>query len=178
MKWADRLKTGPLGPRTRTCYVTVDGTDFRIAEPLPFSKKWYSHKFKQAGVQYEVAVCIQIGEIVWTNGPFAAGKWPNLKIFKSKLLGMLAPGEMVETDNGYPNPACRMPPQVISKQDSRARALARARHECINKKFKQWGCMKHPFRHALWKHKYCFDAIVVITQLAIRNGELPFHVNY
>ena len=178
MKWANRFKAGPHGPRVRTCYVTVDGTDFRIAEPMPFSKKWYSHKFKRAGLRYEVAVCIQTGDIVWINGPFAAGLWPDVKIFKSKLQDMLAPGEMVETDNGYPNLHCRMPKQQVSKQDSRARALARARHECINKKFKQWGCMAQPFRHELWKHKYCFQAIVTLTQLAILRGEMPFHVNY
>ena len=157
---------------------TVDGTDFRIAEPLPFSKKWYSHKFKRAGLRYEVAVCIQTSEIVWINGPFACGQWPDLKIFSSALVNMLGPNEMVETDDGYKHPRCRRTSHVISKQDSRARAIARARHECINKKFKQWGCMKQPFRHELWKHKYCFKAIVALTQLSIRHGEMPFHVNY
>lgn len=178
IRWTDRFKPGPYGARVRTCYVTLDGTDFRIAEPMPFSKKWYSHKFKRAGVRYEIAICIQTGEIVFVNGPFACGRWPDVKIFKSKLLGLLAPGEMVEADNGYPNLACRVPKQRISLQDSRARALARARHECINKKFKQWGCLDQPFRHALWKHKCCAQAIFGITQLAIRRGEIAFDVNY
>lgn len=162
----------------RTCYVTVDGTDFRVAEPMPFSRKWYSQKFKGAGLRYEVAICIQTSEIVWVQGPFAPGQWPDLKIFKSNLLGRLDNGEMVETDNGYQHPRCRQPKDMISKQDSRARSLARARHECINKKFKQWECMATAFRHPLWKHKFCFRAIVAITQLAIRRGEVPFHVNY
>jgi hypothetical protein len=38
----------------------VDGTDYPIKELCPFSKKWFSHKFKGPGLQYdsEVAVCI------------------------------------------------------------------------------------------------------------------------
>jgi hypothetical protein len=32
------------------CHVSVDGTDFRIHEPSPFSPRWYSHKFKGAGL--------------------------------------------------------------------------------------------------------------------------------
>lgn len=123
-----------------------------------------------------MAICIQTSEILWTNGPFAAGAWPDLKMFKSSLLGMLAPGEMVEADNGHPNPACQIPKQKISVEDLRARSVARARHECINKKFKQWGCMAQPFRHALWKHKCCFGAIAAITQLAICRVEIVFDV--
>ena len=62
------------------CKVTVDGTDFRIQEPIPFNPKWYSYKFKGPGLRYEVAICIKTGWIVWVNGPFPAGEWPNRKI--------------------------------------------------------------------------------------------------
>jgi hypothetical protein len=73
--------------------VTVDGTDLQIYEPTPFSKKWYSHKFRAAGLRYEVAVCIQTGDIVWFHGPFPCGEWPDLKIFRDGLKKVLAPGE-------------------------------------------------------------------------------------
>ena len=33
-------------------FVSIDGTDFRIQEPSPFSSSWYSHKFKGPGVLY------------------------------------------------------------------------------------------------------------------------------
>jgi hypothetical protein len=44
--------------------VTVDGTDFRIYEPTPFSPMWYSHKYKGPGLRYEVALSIRGGDIV------------------------------------------------------------------------------------------------------------------
>ena len=68
---------------------------------MPFSTEWYSHKFKGAGLCYEVGICIQTGDIVWFNGPFPCGEWPDLKIFRSKLKGKLPPGELVEADQGY-----------------------------------------------------------------------------
>jgi hypothetical protein len=88
--------------------VTVDGTDCAIQEPpktddskLPFDKKWYSHKLNGAGVRYEVAVCIKTGDIVWVNGPYACGKYPDIVIFQDRLVNMLDRDEKVEADHGY-----------------------------------------------------------------------------
>ena len=76
-----KFKNGHLiaDPNQR-CKITVDGTDFRIQEPIPFNPKWYSHKFKGPGLRYEVAICIKTGCIVWVIGPFPAGEWPDRKI--------------------------------------------------------------------------------------------------
>ncbi|CAB9527282.1 expressed unknown protein [Seminavis robusta] len=178
VKLADRFKAGPYGSKRRTCLMTVDGTDFPIAEPQPFDKKWFCQKTRHAGVRYEVAVCIQTGEIVHVNGPFACGRWPDLKIYRSFLKQMLQPGEMVEADDGYPDLTVRMASHHVSHQDTRARSRARARHEATNKLFKQWGCLRQSFRHPLYKHKYCFGAVVVCTQLSMRREGVPFHVVY
>ena len=71
------------------CKITVDGTDFRIREPHPFNKeRWFSKKFKGPGVRYEVGICIQTGWIVWLNGPFPCGEFPDLKIAKMELVHM------------------------------------------------------------------------------------------
>ena len=48
--------------------VTVDGTNFRIMEPILFNKDWFSHKFK--GPRY--AISIRKGYIVSINGPSPA----------------------------------------------------------------------------------------------------------
>ena len=79
--------------------MTLDCTDCLIYEPRnPFSKSWFTQKRKTAGLRYEVAVCIQTGDIVWINGPFKCGVWNDLMIFRRDLKWKLAPGEMVETD--------------------------------------------------------------------------------
>ena len=67
------------------CKITVDGTNFQIQEPIPFNPKWYSRKFKGPGLRYEVAVCIKTGWIVWVNGQFPAGEWPDRKIAQAGI---------------------------------------------------------------------------------------------
>ena len=54
----------------------------------------------------------------------------------------------------------------------------RARHETVNKRFKQWGCLQNKFRHDILKHAEVFRAVAVITQIAIETGEPLFEVNY
>ena len=73
--------------------ITVDGTDFRIQEPVPFDTGWFSHKFKGPGVRYEVGIAIQTGWIVWVNGPFMCGNWPDLRIARDSLHAELEAGE-------------------------------------------------------------------------------------
>ena len=175
----NRLKSGLYGHNlARTCKMTVDGTDCPINEPQPFNKKWYSHKFKSAGLRYEVGVGLQSGDICWVNGPFPCGSWSDLKIFKSKLANRLLPGEMVEADKGYPHRKVRTPRNIVSQTDKRAKSKARARHETVNKRFKQWSCLTQNFRHELWKHRLCFEAVVVCTQLSFYHGEGPFPITY
>ena len=158
--------------------MTVDGTDFRINEPAPFSPKWFSHKYQAAGLRYEIGICIQTGDIVWVHGPFPAGAWSDLKIFKSKLAHLLLPGEMVEADGTYRHRKVRTPLNFVSQTDKRAKNKARARHETVNRRLKQWGCLKQQFRHTLAYHSRCVEAVCVFTQQAFNRGEGPFPVTY
>jgi DDE superfamily endonuclease len=151
-----------------------------INEPSPFNRKWFSHKFHGPGLRYEVAVCIQTGDIVWINGPFACGRWPDIKIFRLQLRDLLSPGEMVEADRGYRGEPTkiRTPDEFVSLTDRKAKSRARARHETVNKRLKQWGSLKQRFRHDLGKHKLVFAAVAVCTQLCFEMGEQPFPCNY
>ena len=69
--------------------MSVDGTDCRIREPSPFNPMWYSHKFSGPGLRYEVGVSIHEEGIVWINGPFPCGSWPDLKIARHCLIHAL-----------------------------------------------------------------------------------------
>ena len=40
------------------CLITLDATDVRINEPIPFDEQFYSQKFEDPGLKYEVGVCI------------------------------------------------------------------------------------------------------------------------
>ena len=163
---------------TNICKVSVDGTDFMVQEPHPFSKEYYSHKFKRAGLRYEVAVSIEGGDIVWINGPFKAGKYPDITIFRRDLKMMLAPGESVIADNGYrgEDEVIVHPGQLTCQSIDWVADLAFAinqvsgRHETVNGRFKNWGALRNLFRHDHGRHGAVFRSIVCIEQININRG--------
>lgn len=61
-------------------FSSIDGVDFKICEPKPFNKKWFSHKFRASGLRYNIALCIRTGKIVWIHGGYPCGDWPDLKL--------------------------------------------------------------------------------------------------
>ena len=137
------------------CKITVDGTDFQIMEPHPFSKRWYSKKFNGPGVRYEVGVAIQTGYIVWVNGPFPCGEWPDLKIALNDLVYMFDHGERAVADKGYRGHPCYFdaPWQHLDNDAQRRRKRnARARHETINRRLKAFRILHNKFRCPLAKH--------------------------
>ena len=69
--WKNRL----IGDTGNDALVTVDGTDFRIQEPIPFNRRWYSKKFNGPALRYEVGISINTGYIVWFNGPLVCLKY-------------------------------------------------------------------------------------------------------
>jgi hypothetical protein len=153
------------------CKVSVDGTDFRIETPKGQSRKYYSHKIKKSGLRYEIAISIQAGDIVWVNGPFPCGEWPDIKIFRKDLKGMLQFGEAVEADDGYRGePYCVQLPNDIggSEVHKKIKQDVRSRHEACNRRFKEWEILNQTFRHGVDKHRNIFLSIAALTQIKIR----------
>ena len=159
--------------------MTVDGTDFRIAE---HGRAFYSHKFKKSALRYEVCICILTGDIVWINGPYEAGIWPDIKIFRDALLSNLAPNERVEADDGYigEHPTRIKCPRGFANLEETEYMQQRVRNhqETINKRFKDFGAMRQIWRNEIPKHGDAFRAIAIILQLSINQGERLFECNY
>lgn len=162
------------------CLITVDGTDFRIQEPQPFSTDWYGHKFNGPGLRYEVGVCIQTAWIVWVAGPYPCGKYPDLSIFRRNLEKRLLVGEKVLADGGYQDAhgGTTETPNGLRNFDQYMKQVARARHETINRRFKQFAVLNTTYRGDLTFHKYIMMAISNIVQIDIKYGSSPFDVYY
>lgn len=159
--------------------MTIDGVDFQIQEPIPFSTKWYSHKFNGPALRYEVGVAINTGDIVWFNGPFPAGRFNDIRIFRHSLKDLLGRGERVVADREYEGEH-----QIYtsdfprSAEHGKSMSRARARHETINRCLKKWKSLKHSFRHSRNKHGIVFQSVAVLTQVKIENGRPPFQVEH
>ena len=173
MSWELRFE----GNNLYAALVTVDGTDYRIFEPIPFHRGWYSHKYKRAGVRYEISVCIATGCIVHTLGPFPCGHWSDISIFRFGVKKLLLPNECVIADKGYRfDEKCLTPLDFTDLQTLHAMSVTRARHEGINGMLKDWKILKDTYRHSLQKHKYVFNAVIVMTQLKLLDGRGTFQV--
>ena len=156
--------------------MSIDGTDCRIMEPMPFNEKWYSHKFKGPGLRYEVGVALN-GSIVWIHGGFPCGEWSDVKIARDAVLELLDEGEKVLADGGYKGDSRIVTPSGVNDQLSRIRSICRARHEAVNARLKNFNILSCRYRHALVKHPMCFYAVANIVQADLLINNRLFKVN-
>jgi len=153
------------------CSISVDGTDFTITEPTPFSPIWFSHKTNGPAIRYEVALSVRSARIVWTYGPFPAGT-PDLEIFRSRLKTKLETAdEFAVCDSGYADGRCIQPPGQTNIMHATFMRI-RARHESLNGRLKQFGVLGNRYRHELGKHRLCFIAVANITNLMLYDDPL------
>lgn len=165
IKWENRLKNSV----SKKMNVTLDGTDFKIREPQPFNRKWYSHKFNGPGIRYEIGLSIVEGDIVWASGGFPCGEWNDLSIAK-ELYVSYARKEKTLADKGYRlKPFFKQPSNAIEKK-------LLARHETLNGRIKEFAILGNRFRHPLQKHPSVFHAVVNVIQVSISTGELLFEL--
>lgn len=170
---------------TISCFVSVDGTDCPVFEPWPFDTKMYSHKTNGPALKYEVAVAISTGFIVWVNGPFKGGKG-DAQIFQEGLKELLYEDENVEVDHGYRGDDKFMIPSMAADSKGRKnKSIVRGRHENINGRLKIYNvlttyfCHMKPKNSYMEKHRMCFNAVAVITQLKLEfGGERLYDVEY
>ena len=171
----------PAAVAETNCFTSVDGTDCPVFEPWPFDKKMHSHELNGPGVKHETAVCIKTSLIVWINGPFVGGKHDSV-IFREGLSNQLFDDEAVECDAGHGNDGkLRTPEMGESRVDRKMKANVWAQHEAVNERLKQFNVLTTHFRHMkpnregmMKRHKMCFTAVAVITQLKFMHGMKTF----
>ena len=153
----------------------------KVREPGGFARDFYSHKFRSAGLKYEIGLNILTGDMVWLHGPFRCGKG-DINVARHALINALEEGEMVEADLGYRGEQFKIKTpsslHVRSDEERKMKALVRARHETVNERMKNFSILSNVFRHDLRKHSAVFRAVAVITQLSIEDGEPLFQVHY
>ena len=138
---------------------------------------YYSHKSNQAGLTYEIGVSIYANALVWLKGPKPASTH-DITVFREELKNKIPDGKRVVGDNGY-----RGEPNTISTPNvhdpaelRRFKSRARARHETLNARLKNFKCLAERFRHGIENHHICFEAVCVIIQYQLENGSPLFDV--
>ena len=78
---------------------------------------------------------------------------------------------------------CRGDPRICAPDDAHnkehkyAMSVLRARHETLNGRLKNWGCLRQIFRHDRNKHHMVLQTAVVVAQINISIGNPLFQVN-
>jgi hypothetical protein len=113
------------------------------------------------------------------NGPYACGRYPDLRIARDKIIFLLRVGEKIVADGGYRDGGDFMEtPTGFNNPDQRMKKLARARHETVNCRLKRFNILRKLYRHDLQTHGRVFHAIAIITQIGIEAGEQLFDIDY
>jgi hypothetical protein len=140
---------------------------------------WFSHKLNHAALRYEIAIGINNGFIVWVNGPFPAGDWPDLNIARSSLIHFLYDNEFYIADGGYRDgQQWSVTPTGRHEFADRQKAVARSRHETINAKMKKWAILRNTYRHDITKHGKVFKAVANIVELRIETDSPTWEIEY
>ena len=120
--------------------------------------------------------------MAWVHGPFPAGSFNDIKIFRHKLKQELPANERVECDNGYGGEYAKidLPNECCGDGDlqEKIKTCVRSRHENLNRRFKTFGCLKQVFRHSPDKHCTVFCAVASIVQISLENGPPLFDLGY
>ncbi len=123
-------------------------------------------------MRYEVGVCINTGWIVWMNGPYPCGDWPDLSIAKAFLHHVLSPGEMYVANGTYRAAQALQPSQGLTQVEDDYMAVCRACHETVSRKFKMFQSIQNTFKREVTKHGLFTHAIANVIQLGIMCEEV------
>lgn len=165
------MKSTPVDNGKFNCFSSVDCTDIPISEPSPFDPAWMSHKFKSAGLRYEVATSLE-GNIVWCSGPYPAGRKNDLQIYRDALRQYLGPRELIIGDSAYLDPTCIYDDGV---EEGLAQSI-RNRQETVFSRMKTFNVLGYRFRHNVSKHSHCFYAVANLIEISIQNGSSLFSI--
>jgi hypothetical protein len=152
----------------------VDGVHCRTGEcrKNPTSKR-YSHKFGGPGLAYELGISIRENRLVWINGPFLPSTH-DITIFRKPhgLMSKIPDGKRAIGDGGYKGEPSKVATKnhLDSEEVAKFKNRVRARHETFNGRIKFFKVLDERFRHGLDKHKVCFEAVCVLTQYELENG--------
>lgn len=159
--------------------LTVDGVHFRTREVRKEpSSSWYSHKHKGPGLTYEVGISIWDNKLVWVNGPFRAGK-NDIGMFCSDdgLESKIPDNKFVLGDSAYKSSAkATVKKQTDSRELKEFKNRALARHETFNGRIKCFNSLENRWKHCISKHKSVMEAVCILVQYDMENGNPLFEV--
>lgn len=155
--------------------LTVDGIHCPLREQRPFSTDWSSHKRGgKPAANYELGLCSWTDKIGWIRGPTKPGVKNDAMVFRTELMDALPDGRKVLGDDIY----AQLPAYCITKNDLDQYEIAQwknrllARHENLNKRFKDFKILREEFQHGVDNHGCAFYACGAVISYGLDNGSV------
>ena len=176
---------------TEVFATSLDGTDFRAWErkhPVsPRDNGECSKKFNHGAAKHEIALSLFRAKCAHIAGPCRGGMH-DLEVFRKgglkeklkrnqeRLKRQQNKPKRTIVDRGYRTSRAdeegmfSYPDNMDSKELGNFKSRGRLRQETFNGRLKFFCCLSDTFRHGFDKHKFVFEAIVVIVQCQMDNG--------
>jgi hypothetical protein len=154
--------------------MSVDGMHVRYAEPthpiLSQNRKYGSHKYKKAAMNFEFGLALDKSECVHCFGPFRGGETDLVTFKKRGLVDLVPAGKKIIGDGIYKSLACASAPNRLDHPAvAKFKRRARMRHEKYHAMLKEFECLDCVrFRHKKKKLQMCCHAVVVVTQYQMK----------
>jgi hypothetical protein len=117
-----------------------------------------SHKYAgKSALRYELGIDILVGNLVWIQGQYSAGKYTDIKIFNKVLRNFLEPGERVEADKGYRG----HPDKSESGGESDDAGEGEGTSQDAERLAEELGILSQVFRHHITMHGDVYRACAV-----------------
>jgi hypothetical protein len=120
-----------------------------------------------------LGISIRENWLVWNSGPFLPSTH-DITIFRKPdgLMSKIPDGKKAIGDSGYRGEPSKVATKnhLDSEEVAKFKNRVRARHETFNGRIKFFKVLDERFRHGLDKHKLCFEAVCVLTQYELENG--------
>jgi DDE superfamily endonuclease len=163
---------------------SCDGTQVPTNEPrdpvMRRNPKNYAYKNNVAGLNYQIVLSLWTNKIWYANAG-DPGSTHDMTAIRAEFIDMVPEGCRVIADDGYTGRSERekrifsVRNTLDDKEVKDFKANAKARQEQLNKRLKDYDCLRKKFRHGVDKHRKCFAAVLVLVQYAIEdtsvNGE-------
>lgn len=170
----------------RFILLTVDGVDCRTYEKstdeMNVDPAQFTHKHNHGGVKYEIGIDCYESKIVWISGPHRGGKHDRT-IFAEGLRDKIPEGKVVISDRVYTdkkrndNADLALPCIGDSQELFNFKARAKARHESLNGRLKDFRILFDTYHHPHGNHVFAFEAVAVLVQYAMDHGHPIFDAN-
>ena len=101
-----------------------------------------------------------------------------MKLARECYIYNIDQNEKTISDNTYTDEKYFIIPRQYPRNSIKHRTIKEilARHETVNRRFKQFGVLSQRFRHHISLHPYCFNAVANIVQVMIDSGENLFQL--